>query len=433
MQTDDEVEKSLPLPYSLSYMKWQYLVKILTQQRETTTPITYEKLSELTAIPPTIVSGNMKFLRRIEIITSDSTGSNVILTENGKNYGESLALKDAQKEKEILSSLVKNGLKNLREYCEAQKQSPSGLDFEKLFNKIKFLSKTKDVQGELRETDNNYRRAIETVIEILVHVNILDESFLPSNNKPEITQKAEGVKITRKSFELPTNCQQDWLNKLFSKLRELNPELIDRKFIALNVMGQHHEGSIFRIVRFLAIADDEAKKAENYEKLRTFGSDEFKTSLTEIIKEKYSKIFNVTDVATVDRQKLIDFIIKEYNVGGKEAEKSVNVLVQLCRLSDLQLSESLDIKKQTVIKEKPITTYQISEKPRLEKYGDVRKTILPNLPPNIKGKKMEIRININVDVKDEESYSRVVKLVKDLKNLLDEETKVDISTGTTVN
>ena len=87
MSTDGEVDESLPLPYSLSYMKWQYLVKILTQQRETTTPITYEKLSELTAIPPTIVSGNMKFLRRIEIITSDSTGSNVILTENGKNYG----------------------------------------------------------------------------------------------------------------------------------------------------------------------------------------------------------------------------------------------------------------------------------------------------------------------------------------------------------
>ncbi|MGQ0772593.1 MAG: DUF5343 domain-containing protein [Nitrososphaerota archaeon] len=422
-------EETLPIPFSLNFDRWKYLVKILVQNSSASKVLSYDSLSKLTGMAPSTISGNAKFLKRFQIITSDSTPSAVIPTELGKEYGEALVLNDVNKQKEVLMKIVKTSLTDLIGFCEAQKISPSGFDYDKLFNKIKLLAKVKDISGEPRDTDRNYRRAIETIIEMLISSDVLDNTFLPSDNKIATKDTNGNITKTRKKFELPTNCQQDWLVTLFSKLREHNPTKIDKAFIRINVKGHNHEGSIHRIAKFLGICDEQDNRSDNYDRLLLFGSEEFKTNLAEVIKEKYTRIFSLTtNLATLERGNLVNFIVREYNIGATEAERAVSVLVQLCRLSSLQLSDSLANVKRITQKKSEVTKPQGQSKIQ-EPIND--QEVQPKTPIQTKttSNSIEVKLNINVDASDYNSFSNVLRFFNELKSMSNDKILVELSTN----
>ncbi|MGI0010063.1 MAG: DUF5343 domain-containing protein, partial [Nitrosopumilaceae archaeon] len=335
------VDDGLPLPFGNNLEKWKFMVMGLAQLHADKNSISSKELADLTTLPESKISSNTKFLKLLKILTSESTGSKISLSQDGAKYAQALLVKDITAEKEQFTNIIKSGLNDLIVFCELHMRA-NDLTFDMLFNQIKLISRTKDAEGEARNTGSNYRTAIHTVIEMLVSAGILEQTYLPANNKPATTQSANtGIKKVSKRFEIPTNCQKDWLVKLFSKIKDSNPDKIDKSFIRLNVVGNNHEGSVLKIAKFLEIADKDGNHAKNYDKLRIFGSEEFKKNLIDILKEKYSKIFvNNADLETIEKGNLINFVIQEYGIGGMVAERTVNVLTLLCEMSDMKLSNS---------------------------------------------------------------------------------------------
>lgn len=412
---DSMQDDGLPLPFGNNLEKWKFMVMGLAQLHADKNSISSKELADLTTLPESKISSNIKFLKLLNILTPDSTGTKINLSQDGTKYAQAILVKDINTEKEQLTNMVKSGLNDLIGFCELHTRM-NDLTFDMTFNQIKLQSRTKNEEGETRNTSSNYRTAIYTIMEMLIHVGILDEKYLPSNNKPDATKSSNGgIKKASKKLDIPTNCQKDWLVKLFSKIHALNPEKIDKSFITLNVVGHNHEGSILKIAKFLEITDKDGNRSINYDKLRIFESDEFKKNLSEILKEKYSVIFTSTDLATVDKGNLINYVMQQYDIGSTDAQRAVNVLTMLCEMSTIQLSESFEKQIRSKSENKPI-----------EKSHPTKTTIQENISSMVKTSTISseyhndngviIRLDINIDAKDKESFSNVLEFINNLKN-----------------
>jgi hypothetical protein len=201
-----------------------------------------------------------------------------------------------------------------------------------------------------------------------------EEQLVAATEQSEIQTEEQSPSGGKVPFELPTNCQADWLPKFFKAIRDFNPSEINRVFITANVVGNKHEGSILRISQFLGLSDKQGGRGENYEKLRFFGDDAFKKNLSEIIRTKYSKVFRITQLSSVKMDGLTRVVMSEYSVGQIPANRAISVLLNLATLSDLEISEDLSRSplKNTAIKErkeppKSQKTSQTSEHERTSK------------------------------------------------------------------
>jgi len=400
----------LGVPYSLTLDKWKFMVKLLAQRVIKDGSTTVDFLSTLSAISPTIISANQKFLKTLHIITKDSKGSELKCTEKGLSYGKALIDQDDAKQKEILSDLAKTHFTTLLEFYQVHMESNS-LDFEKLFNQIKFLSDIKDIQGHTRNTDSNYARGIYTLIEILIEAGLLDDSFHPQKNKPP--QSSEARTVSRKWLEIPTASQASWVNKLFSKIEKLHPDKIDKNWITANIVASHHEGSVLKIAHFLGICDEDGNKAENYEKLRYFSGENFKKELEDILKEKYPKILATIDLETAQHKNLAELFMRVYDIGEDKTNKAIDVFLQLCKFSSLNISDDL-------IKTPKIETKTNRETKTIQK-TNVSPIIQPSITnptltnTNLNNAAVNVNIKIEIDATNEKAFENTLNFIVELK------------------
>ncbi len=400
----------MAVPYWLDLTKWKFIIKIMAQQSLKGESLTTEKISNICAIAPTILSSNMKFLRTLNIITPDSKGSQIILTEDGIEFGQSLIDQNPVRENEILTKLLKSRLKTIVDFCDAQKQLNS-LNFDRLFEQIKFFAEIKNVPNQARNTDRNYAKGIYDVIEMLVETKIVDESLHPSKNEVTFVKNPDNT-VDRTQAHVPTTCQQDWLTKFFTALEKTTLQKLEMSFIIGNVVGNAHESSVMRIAKFLEICDKEGNLLENYEKLRYYSTNEFKTNLTEIIKQKYSKSIKDIDLTNTTKTNLASVFMREYALGKDKAERAVNVFTQLCRIAEINLSEDIFEKPKSEQKLSPKSTNKHIVKP-IQVTDDLRKKTQSEIIAMNNG--FIINIRINIDAKDPESFKNSLNFIRELK------------------
>lgn len=419
-ETDD-----LPLPLGNTFDQWKLMVRGLKQLNADKNPVSGEQLSKLVKIPETVLSGNIKFLRRLNIITQDSKSSQITLSENGIKYTESLILKDSQKEKEILSILIKTKLNEIIGFCDLHKQSDD-LTFDMVFDQIKLLSNTPDVQGQTRNVYSQYRTAIYTIIEMLVYAGVLDDSYLSSNNKPQAPKdKTKTTRVIREKFPLPTTCELSWLKKLFQAIRDHNPQKLDRTFITASVDKNNHQGSILTTARFLGITDKDGNILENFNKLRFYGDEDFKKNLREIIKDKYSDVLNNLDIEKIEKANLVSVIMDKYKVGDIIAQRAVEVMVNLCTLGEMNLSDSLKSRtEKPVDRTKPKAEITERKEQKIQEHKNIVSTIPIIHEKSERG--LDIEVKIHIDAKDQESFSNTLKFIKELNNLTDVTSEIEI-------
>lgn len=411
MSTIGGATDDFPLPMGMDFEKWKFMVKGLRRLNANSQSVSSEQLYTLTKIKPTLISGNIKFLKKLDIITPESKGSQIQFSENGTRYTDVLMIQDSTKEKEILSNIIKTQLKDVIDFCELHKQS-SDLTFDMIFEHLKLISNTPDNAGQTRNTHPTYRLGIHAIIEMLIYAGILDEIYLPEKNKAT-PSKIDGVPIVRKHSEIPLYATYEWLEKLFNTIKTINPQQIKKNFITANVVTNNQESKVLTIARFLGMIDKDGNHAENYDKLRMFGTDEFIQNLSYIVKDRYSKIINITDLETVERPNLVSAIMKEYDMGADRAEKAIAVLINLCNMANIRLSDSLTQKKQPDKKE-----YSIKQSQR-EIHPVTEMTTIQQFPMNVESSNFgfKIEIKINADAKDKESLQNITNFIKELKNI----------------
>lgn len=135
----------------------------------------------------------------------------------------------------------------------------------------------------------------------------------------------------------PTNSQYHWLVKLFTRIKRDQPERIDKGYIA-SIVADNHETSLLKLARFLGVADDDGNRGTNYDKLNDYGGESFQRNLKTIIKAKYTKIFDIIDPLSADKERILQVIISTYEVDAGTAGRIVDVFAQFCRLADIHLS-----------------------------------------------------------------------------------------------
>lgn len=410
-RTDD-----FPLPIGMDLEKWKYMINGLRRLNANDQPVSSDQLYILTKITSSSISGNIKFLKKLGIVTLESKSTSIQFSENGTKYADALRIQDATKEKEILTNLIMTNLKEVIDFCELHKQSPD-LTFDMLFNHLKLISNTPDTAGQTRNTHSMYRMGIHTIIEMLIFTGVLDESYLPDKNKTSIS-KLDGIGTVRKHSEIPLYGSYDWIEKLFTSIKSVNPQQVVKNFITANVVGHNQESKILTIARFLGMIDNEGNHAENYDRLRIFGTDEFKQNLSDIIKDKYSKILSIANLETVEKSNLVSAIVKEYNIGSDHAEKAVSVLINLCKMTNMKLSDSLTQKNQLDKKEKQSPS-KSSDKSSKETLSNTEGTKLQQYSTNVENSSFgfKIEVKINADAKDKESLQNITDFIMKLKNM----------------
>jgi hypothetical protein len=417
MSTEDKTTDSMPLPFALKLDDWKFMVRGLLQLNANEHSVTNNEVVELTKMPMSKVSGNLAYLRLLGIITPESKGSQIALSEDGSNFAHSLVMKDAKTEKELLTKLVKNGLKDVIAFCELHKHS-NDLTFDLLFDHIKYLSKVRDAANEVRNVFQVYRVAIYTIIEMLIIAEILDESFLPAKNKPD-SPRPSGAPAQKKTFDIPTNCQRDWIEKLFKGIKDVNPPQVNKTFVTTSVVGNNHEGSVMRLARFLGISDDEDNRGQNYEKLRYYGTDDFRTNLSQAIREKYSKVLSFANLETVKRDNLVAGFMKEYDMDGMHAEKAMEILINLCEFAGIRLSDDL-VGKPSSTKQESKSTSVITPKKdskTLPSEKIITSTPISDVAHAPQESLLQVKMNINTDGKDWQPFENTLKFLKNLKQL----------------
>ena len=419
---------SMAIPIGVDFERWFFLVRGLKQVGADTKPIDGHELETLTKIPYTTISGNLKFLHQIDFITKDSKTSSIQLSAQGIEFTNALIMQDENKQKEILTPIFQETFKELLSFYDLHAQN-NDLNFEMLFNQLKILSKSPDVTGKSGNTYPPYRTGIYTAFNLLIFTGLIDEKFDPKTNSLQVLKDKSGAIRTR--AEIPLSCSKLWMEKLFQQIRDMNPKSISREFITANVVGSHHEGSVLTVARFIGLIDGKGNRGENYEKLRLFEEDDFKQNLAQIIKEKYDKIFSVTNFETVERKNLETVFMKEYELGNDQARNGVNVLVNLCQFSNIKLSDSLTNSKPPTKKESGGKKKKtIPQKSQSSNHDTEPNNTQQNIPPSIMYPMPEspfkVNLNINIDVKDNETMYGVIDLVKRLKQEIKSLPELDV-------
>lgn len=413
------------IPIGVDFERWIFLVRGLKQIGADVKAIDGKELETLTKIPYTTISSNLKFLHNIDFITKDSKITSIQLTPKGIEFAKSLIMKDKTKQKELLAPIIQETFKDLLTFYELHIQN-GDLDFEMLFNQLKLLSNSPDVNGQSGNTYPAYRTGIYTALNMLIFIGKIDEKFNPQSNALQVLKDKSGQ--VRSKSEVPLHCSLMWMEKLFKEIRNMNPTTIKHEFITANVVGSHHEGSVLFVARFIELIDKDGNHGKNFDKLRLFGDDEFKQNLAQIIKEKYEKIFSVANIETVERSNLETVFMKEYEIGNDQAHNAVNVLVNLCQLSDLTISESLLNLRQTIKKESNDKKMKIRKEQKIQ---SSEPSVQSNMPQSIMYPMPEspfkVNLNINIDVKDKETMLGVIELVRGLKQEIKSLPKLGVS------
>lgn len=421
----NEDSDSIGITIGIDFKRWKFLVRGLKQLSADTKSIDGKELETLTKIPYTTISSNLRFLHQIEFITKDSKTSAIKLSAKGLEFTQALIIQDENKQKEILTTVLKETFKDLLTFYELHMQNED-LDFEMLFNQIKLLSDSPDVNGQSGNTYPANRTGIYTILNMLIFTGLIDEKFNPQSNALQILKDKSGK--PRSKSEIPLHCSIEWMKRLFQEIHNMNPQTIKREFITANVIGSHHEGSVLFVARFIGLIDKDGNHGENYDKLRLFGDDEFKQNLTQIIKEKYKKIFSVANIETVARNNLETVFMKEYEIGNEQAHNAVNVLVNLCQLSNISLSESLLNSKQTIKKESYASKPKIKKEQKTQPSEPSIQSIMPqSIMYQMPESPFKVNLNINIDVKDKETMYGVIELVRGLKQEIKAIPELDVS------
>lgn len=407
-----EVKEALALPFGNTYENWTVLLRSILKTT-TSDSISANELNSVSTIPESKIIANLKFFKNLGICTPDSSSSSIVLTNEGKEFAESLVIGNKEKELELLTKFAKIGLKNIIEFYNIRKDSDN-FNFDQLYNQIKYISKTKDKPGETRNTAGNYRMGIYTIINILIKTGHIPDSFSPDANKPEIsTEKGE---IKRMGFEVPTNCTLGWMKKLFTAIETANPSEINKNFITGSVEANQHEGSILKLTRFLEIANKDDTLGNNYEKLRYFSSSDFKQNLKEIIEQKYEKVLKFANLELTTKNQLANVFMKEFSMGMNHAEKAVGILLDLCKLADMKLSDELKTKSTTKssVNTKGIRN-KVSVAPKTEKTESELVNPIPIYQVSDGG--FKIVLNINLDASDPSAFDNTVEFIKKIQNV----------------
>lgn len=413
---EKETSNSIAIPIGIEFQRWMFMVRGLKQLGADSKTISYEELSKLTKIPATLISGNLKFLHKIEFITPESAGASIKLSTEGNDFANALMMKDEVKQKELLLSSLTKNLTDITSFYNLHQQNED-LDFEMLFNHIKLISKAPDVNNTSGNTYPAYRTGIYTLIKMLIFTELIDKKYDPELNS--LSSLKDKSSQPRTKAEVPLHCSIEWMKRLFSTIRNMNPSTIPRAFITANVTAHHHEGSVLVVARFLELIDKDGNRAKNYEKLRHYGNEGFSKNLSEIIEEKYSKIFSLADIKTVEQKNLEMVFMNEYNLGSNQAHSAIGVLTSLCQLANIPISESLLVKK------KPSTEKSIKPKNLLEKSKNSNRNVQgnnspppPTIPYQIPESPFKINLNFNVEIKDKESMESAIDLIRNLKREL---------------
>ncbi|MCH7560351.1 MAG: DUF5343 domain-containing protein [Thaumarchaeota archaeon] len=407
MEGEEKKNESVcTIPIGVEIRKWKLLVRALKQLGANEKPVSSEQLAKLTGIYENNVAINIKFLRQLEFITADSKPKVINLSPTGIEFTNALIMADEEKQKQMLSTAFKEKFKDIISFYELHKQNQD-LNFEMLFNQIKLLSNSPDVTDQLGNTHSMYRTGIHTLINLLIFSEIIDEKYNPEKNSATILK--EKSRQPRIRSEVPLRCSIDWIKKLFQEVRDMNPQTIPKEFITANVVKNNNESKILSVARFIGLIDKEGNRAENYEKLRLFGDDEFQENLEQIIKEKYNKIFSIANITTVERNNLEIVFMKEYDLGKDQAHNAVITFVHLCQLSNTDISPSLISSK--------TSTQTKTKLPQIKKIQNNENQIQPApiIPYVIPDSPFKINLNINLEIKDKEDLHEVINLIRDLK------------------
>lgn len=410
---ENEGNDSIGITIGIDFERWKFLIRGLKQLGADNKPVDAKELETLTKVNYTTISGNLKFLHQIEFITKDSKTSAIELAPKGLEFAEAIIMKDENKQKELLVPVLKETFKDVLAFYELHILNKD-LNFEMLFNQFKLLSKSPDVSGQSGNTYPANRAGIYSALKMLIFTELIDKKFHPEINSLQILR--DKASQTRIKSEIPTFCSMEWMKRFFQEIRNMNPENISRAFITANVIGSHHEGSVLSIARFLGMIDKKGDRMNNYEKLRLFGDDEFKENLSQIIQEKYSKIFNVANIETVAQNNLETVFMKEYNLGQDQSHNAVKVLVNLCQLSNISISESLLNFRQTIKKEPNDRKTGIKKGQKTQSTESSVQSIMPqSIMYPMPESPFKVNLNINIDVKDKETMLGVIELVRGLK------------------
>jgi len=399
------------IPIGIDIGKWKLVVRGLKQLGADEKNVAGDELAKLTNIHINTISNNLKFLHQLEFIDPDCKISSIKLTTIGTEFAKALIMKNETQQKEILSSAFKEKFKDLIAFYDLHKQNQD-LNFEMLFNQIKLLSNSPDVVGLSGNTYPVYRTGIYTLINLLIFADIVDESYDPESNS--LTTLKDKSSQPRTRSEVPIYCSFEWMKKLFQQVHSMNPQIIPKEFITANIVGSNHESGVLGLARFIGLIDKEGNRAENYEKLRLFGDDEFKENLGQIIKEKYKNIFSVANISTVERNNLETVFMKEYNLGQDHARKAVTVFVNLCQLSNIDISDSLLSSKKSIQKKLEIKSSMRIPKKQVDE-NQIQSVPTPTIPYVVSDSPFKINLNINLEIKDKETLSEVMNLIRDLK------------------
>jgi hypothetical protein len=437
MATDElNQAQEMPIPFALNVENWKLMIKGILQSDAHKRPTTAEAVASLVKISSNTIGSNVRFLKLLGFLTPESKGSQISLTEDGAKYGHALLIGDEKAQRELLTNTVKIALKPVISFCELHRSS-NNLDFDKLFAHIKFLAGVADTEGQPRKTAGNYRTAINTIIEILVYATILDESYLPQNNKSsppkEISSSVPGnPRAPKITYDIPTRGQRVWTERLFQQIKSVNPPKVDKSFISANVDNNRHEGSILKLGKFLGLCDDEGNRAENYEKLRYFGSEEFGRNLGEVLKSKYSKVLANVNLEEGKWSNLVVAFMKEYDMDERHAEEAANIMLDLCYLAGMNLSSDFSMRgqksPQTIIRTKSVPKYEGDggDEPRLKNNASTSAALVssPSSPATIPqihntsfSNSMALNINIQIDARDMQSFTNTLQFIKGLKEI----------------
>ncbi|MFY3741920.1 MAG: hypothetical protein HMLIMOIP_002381 [Candidatus Nitrosomirales archaeon] len=440
MLGEDATDSRFSVPFGLKFQDWQLMVRGLAQKGANSRPVSSDELSTLTAIHAKKIAANLGFLKNLGVCTLESKGSSIMLTDKGLAYANALVMQDKNKQDELITEFVKSGLKQVIEFCDLHRQS-GDLSYPDLFNHIKLIAGLSEKPSAVWGVDTNYRYGIEIVIEMLVISKVLDETFLPTNNKepPQTKEKSPMSVITkrRKDYEVPTRFQHTWIERLFKAIRDVNPEIINRNFIGASVEGNNHEGSILKICKFLDISKDDDKRGDNYEKLRYFGTNDFKKNLGEIIRQKYSRILQYVNLQgdTAKRENLVATFMREYDMDGASAEGAVDFLLDLCTFSDIELANNLAIKsKGSAIK---VQSVPEPKTPKIEQHTspttrpNLIPTSIPTLTMGVNG--LEIKINVTIDAKESQAFANTLDFIKALRTMSDKPLELEEKVATSSN
>jgi len=168
-----QANRRLLLPLEITFKGWKALIVAVLKTGPQ--PAFAGRVAEAAGLDEHIVRKNVLFLKELGMVRAGSTESEILLTKAGARYAQALVSGDKAVQKEVLAGCAGFALRPVARFCELA----ADLDFDRLFLQIKFLANVEDTWGQDRDTAEQDRAGIYTVVAIMVAAGMLDKKYLP--------------------------------------------------------------------------------------------------------------------------------------------------------------------------------------------------------------------------------------------------------------